>query len=311
MSVERQPYYKHYPADWRGDANLRRCSLAARGLWQECLGFMHEADDRGTLDISVDDLALMVSRPIREVRHALAELERHGVSSRDERGRLVSRRMMRDTARSLTLAENGRRGGNPVILVNQGLNQDHERLDKPLVKSAGVQRARVLNGHLSTEGSTQAVPSRTSAETELIAARFNTFWDAFPNKIKRKQALAVFSALNPDAALLTRMLDALAAWRLSRQWREGYVPHATTWLRGEQWNDQVPPEPVVSGPMTRGERAVEVTKNAAAELIASLRGDACENGTGVGDDHRVGHGPGRAVRRELTEGALDVVFGRG
>ena len=42
MSGDR-PWMKFYPRDWRGDQALRAVSIAARGLWLECLCIMHEA----------------------------------------------------------------------------------------------------------------------------------------------------------------------------------------------------------------------------------------------------------------------------
>jgi hypothetical protein len=42
-----RPWLRWYPGDWRADPRLRMCSLAARGLWIELLGFMHEAEPYG------------------------------------------------------------------------------------------------------------------------------------------------------------------------------------------------------------------------------------------------------------------------
>lgn len=116
----RQPWFKQYPSDWRGDTNLRACSLAARGLWAECLGMMHEADPRGYLivaglPVTVDQLALHVGRPLKEVRTAMEELLRHGVPSVDESGIVYSRRMVRDTAKVEKAIADGARGGNPTL----------------------------------------------------------------------------------------------------------------------------------------------------------------------------------------------------
>jgi len=43
------PWMKFYPRDWRGDQALRAVSIAARGLWMECLCIMHEAKPYGHL----------------------------------------------------------------------------------------------------------------------------------------------------------------------------------------------------------------------------------------------------------------------
>ena len=90
---------KFFPMDWRGDANLRLCSLAARGLWIEMCGIMHESDPRGYLmnggrKMGVEDLASIAGRPLEEVAGALSELESRSVFSRTKTGVIYSRRIV-------------------------------------------------------------------------------------------------------------------------------------------------------------------------------------------------------------------------
>ena len=121
-------------------ALLRRCSLAARGLWIELIGLMHESAEYGQLDPSLTerDIARLVGSSLKNVRSALAELEINRVFDRGENGEIVSRRMVRDHAKALKDKENGRKGGNPAI--NPGVNP---RLD-PEVKAQSPE-ARIQN----------------------------------------------------------------------------------------------------------------------------------------------------------------------
>lgn len=130
MNEKRAPWMKWYGADWRADPRLRMCSLAARGLWIELLGFMHEADPYGHLVINgrsplVDDIAALVGAPTKVVKAALAELERHGVPSFTDADVMFSRRMVRDKAKAEADRANGRGGGNPR------LKPDDNETDKP------------------------------------------------------------------------------------------------------------------------------------------------------------------------------------
>ena len=106
------PWFKFYPSDWRGDPLLRRCSLPARGLWIELIGLMHGSAEYGHLDPSLteQDIAQIVGSPLKNVRRALAELERNRVFDRGEKGEIVSRRMVRDHAKALKDRRNGRKG---------------------------------------------------------------------------------------------------------------------------------------------------------------------------------------------------------
>lgn len=235
----RQPWFKQYPSDWRGDTNLRACSLAARGLWAECLGMMHEADPRGYLivaglPVTVDQLALHVGRPLKEVRMALDELMRHGVPSVDDDGILYSRRMVRDTAKSEKAASDGARGGNPT-LKGQVKGEVKGHVNGTLIPARA--HAHLASGISGVE---------TAEEPDLLTARFERFWEAYPRHEGRKAALKAFQRIKPDHELLPVLLDAVARQKLTRQWREGFAPHASTWLNGERWKDEAPK---VAGPV--------------------------------------------------------------
>jgi hypothetical protein len=119
--MSERPWFPFHASDWLGDTDLRSCSLAARGLWADCLAMMHDARPRGHLmqrgkALDAVALALAVGRPVKEVRAALAELEEAEVSSRTEAGVIYSRRMVRDTQKGERASANGRLGGNPVLL---------------------------------------------------------------------------------------------------------------------------------------------------------------------------------------------------
>lgn len=96
-----RPWVKWYFDDWRSDPRLRMCSLAARGLWADILSYMHEGEPYGHFTIDgrvpeLPDIARLTGASVKDVRLAYAELERHGVFSRDEKGIPFSRRLVRD-----------------------------------------------------------------------------------------------------------------------------------------------------------------------------------------------------------------------
>jgi 5-methylcytosine-specific restriction endonuclease McrA len=111
---------KFYPADWRADAMLRLCSIAARGLWAEMMCIMHEAERYGSLlvngrRIDKKQLAGLAGISERECTTLLFELEGNGVFSRDEDGTIYSRRMRRDHEKAEKAIRDGLKGGHPDI----------------------------------------------------------------------------------------------------------------------------------------------------------------------------------------------------
>ena len=52
-----RPSFQFYPADWRNNAKLRRCSEAARGAWIDILCVLHDSDEYGVCRWPLRDLA--------------------------------------------------------------------------------------------------------------------------------------------------------------------------------------------------------------------------------------------------------------
>ncbi len=112
---------KFFWADWLADANLRRCSAAARGVWMDMLCVAAQQTPVGFLSangepLSPSDVARIGALSEAEAAALIGELERNGVFSRDRKGRIYSRRMVRDERKRRCAAKNGSKGGNPSLL---------------------------------------------------------------------------------------------------------------------------------------------------------------------------------------------------
>ena len=73
--------------------------------------------------------------------------------------------------------------------------------------------------------------------------QFKIFWDKYPRPEGRKKAEEKWKRLNPDPALFAKIMAGLERSIRSEQWRRGIIPHATTWLNGERWEDKFPTGP--------------------------------------------------------------------
>ena len=85
-----------------------------------------------------------------------------------------------------------------------------------------------------------AVVSIHDADAEDL---FLKFWGKYPKKAGRAAAYDAFKKLGVTDALLLEMLHALAIQSASQQWKEDngrYIPHASTWLNGRRWEDEIP-----------------------------------------------------------------------
>lgn len=61
----KRPSFQFYPADWRGNANLRRCSHAARGAWVDVMCLLHDSDEYGVIRWPLAELAQAAGVPLK------------------------------------------------------------------------------------------------------------------------------------------------------------------------------------------------------------------------------------------------------
>lgn len=76
---------------------------------------------------------------------------------------------------------------------------------------------------------------------ELSVPSWDDFWLLYPKRVAKKDAFKAWGQLKPSQQMAA--IVACAAWR--RVWATkdiDYLPHAATWIRGERWDDELPPE---------------------------------------------------------------------
>lgn len=67
---------------------------------------------------------------------------------------------------------------------------------------------------------------------------FETFWKEYPIKANKKMAIKAFGKIDPK--LVPEIIDDVKKRKIKdRQWLSGYIPHASTYLNGERWNDEI------------------------------------------------------------------------
>lgn len=131
----KRPSFQFYPSDWRNDAALQSCSIAARGLWHEMLCLMHECLPYGHLAVNGKpmrpaQIARLVGVPEKEYAVLLAELTDAGVPSTTIDGTIYSRRMVRDEHIRNVRSQAGRLGGNPNLLSQKVKHEDNQMLNQ-------------------------------------------------------------------------------------------------------------------------------------------------------------------------------------
>lgn len=71
---------------------------------------------------------------------------------------------------------------------------------------------------------------------------FKIFWEVYPRKVARAAAERQWQRIRPNGELQQNILDglrrAIAYWR-SQGTEKQFIPHASTWLNGQRWEDEL------------------------------------------------------------------------
>lgn len=188
---------------------------------------LHQCEPYGHLSMNgnamnTEQLARVVGDSPAVIKKLLAELEAAGVFSRNEKGCIYSRRMVKDEYIREVRAQSGRLGGNPS-LVGDKVNQ----MDKQMVNQSVKQ---------------SVTPSSSSSSTNIKTLRFAQFWTVYPKKKSKGSAERAFNRISPDEQLFNRIVAAVEAWKKSPDWqRENgqFIPYPASWLNAKGWEDEI------------------------------------------------------------------------
>ena len=86
------------------------------------------------------------------------------------------------------------------------------------------------------------IANEAKSEPQLVDA-WDAFWMLYPRREAKKDAMKAWSQINARAHV--PILTAVTEWR--RIWHaqgrdSRTIPYPATWLRGERWEDEIPPE---------------------------------------------------------------------
>ena len=130
-----------------------------------------------------------------------------------------------------------------------------------------------------------ARPELPGFESQDVTPSFDEFWALWPRRVAKKEAQRVWSRLcaSQKRAALQAVPAHAELWRRERR-AAVHIPHASRWLNGERWEDEV---------------IITRTSDTWTVAVATARSSS-----------RYG-GPSQDQLREDNEAARRMAFGRG
>lgn len=216
--------------DWRGDPCLRACGLAARGLWMEMLCLAAEADPIGYVIVgqrpaTATDLARLTGASESEVESLLTELDRNGVFSRDRKGRVFCRRMVRDARMSAAAKKNGKMGGNPALKKPVETTEKNQEGLRPTITPPDKALNPFPSPKLeeSKEEGSETAPSGAASDYGFVGKVIRLKWPAYTRWVE------AFRHLDLKAELTGRD-DWLATLGADDRRRKDWFLPTSNWL---------------------------------------------------------------------------------
>ena len=260
------------------DPILGSVSIAARLFF---IGLFTQADRRGRLRYEAPRLRVRLL-PYDDgvsVDNLTTELEAAGLVRRYDQGTKVflsilnferhQRPNMREPESSIPsppweTTENPSNDGTPHV---------HARADTCAHVHARGERERERELEREGNGNTNSARDRaltTAAQHEA----FTRFWAAYPRKTNKAAAWKAWRKLDPPPELVARIMAAVRDQSAWPQWQADdgrFIPHPSTWLNQERWNDLLATTLRTSGqsPTTASQRSGERPRRRSCESTGS------------------------------------------
>jgi hypothetical protein len=250
--MNEKPWMKFFTGDWI--KGTRRLKPEPKSAWIDLLCYMWENVPRGELFETDEHLAIMLGMDGLVARTTIAELVDRGFLTRlkicpkcapgpfsfealshalsascphlvPPFVRILSRRMSRECHAQIVRAA----------------QQQNRRARDTLRKQR--QRSHPCNKNEASHYSEVICQSKENTKENEA---FETFWNTYPKKVAKVQAVKAWVKLRPNPDLAAKITQSVEAFKLTESWTKDsgqFVPHPATFLNQRRWEDQVPPPP--------------------------------------------------------------------
>lgn len=219
------PFMRFYPGDYL--LATRILTDTEKAIWMDLLCFMWlQENDKGNLEMDIEDLARMLGRDRLTVRLTLDTLKSKAVcdlfyvqNGASQLVKIGSRRMQRD-AKSL-------------ILTNKRVKTFNASINARLTHTLTPKKSEVRS-HIKDPPTPQGGDGGGDD--------FEDFWEAYPKKEARVAALKEWVELSPELELMAKMGKALKVQKKTLKWTKEdgrFVPSPATWLKERRWEDEI------------------------------------------------------------------------
>lgn len=111
--------------------------------------------------------------------------------------------------------------------------------------------------------------SRSTKDSKNNSA-FEAFWKLYPKKTTKAATLKAWEKIKE--AEVPEIMKALAAWRLSKKWQDGFIQDPVNWVKGRRWEDELDSMHAAAGDSKNQNRGADIPTRAQV-LARGVRAD--------------------------------------
>lgn len=255
-------YYERFPGDYQRDT--QHLSLAEHGAYTLLMDAYYSTEHPLSSD----------PRVLFRICGAFTSKERSAVESvsnqffeKSDDGLLHHKRIDAEIEKAKkridSARENGSKGGRPRkpsgLPIGNPVGFNPVSVEKPNQNPMKTHSGEALQTpHAKEDQNQKPCPAG--------AGRFADFWKAYPRHEDRKKAENVWKRKRLDEKADLLIADVVRRAAKHRSWLEGFVPHPTTYLNGERWQDDIDERPAHNGGPVRSSPQQEVSAAAMRRL---------------------------------------------
>jgi hypothetical protein len=89
---------------------------------------------------------------------------------------------------------------------------------------------------------TQQLTRMKEVKEDKHMPEFDQFWEKYPKKVGKQNAIKAWRKINPDPELVTVVMESIEQQKTTEQWQSAngkYIPHPATWLNQRRWEDEI------------------------------------------------------------------------
>jgi len=241
-------------------------TLASKGPWEALVTFQQFivlANRHGEVDKTADAISRITTIPLPIIEKGIEALSAPDPGSRTPACE----------GRRIVLIDSHRNWGWRIVNYDKyrKIRSEEERREyqRVLMSQRRKKLASVSEvSPCSMQYADVEVKNPSPTKTTLGSIEFQTFWDSYPRKVAKLDALKAWVKGACDGKL-GEILAGLESWKRTEQWGDvEKIPYPATFLNGRRWQET--PQKGVTKNEQKGER----TKRAIERVRAELAGEA-------------------------------------